>query len=173
MATVRRAQWLLAGTLLCAMACQDRQPGLTPDEQITVLKYLDCVDCLFALDSLRALATRQADATVDSLNSALLNGPTDRALTAADSVLKIGYVRDSSWRLARGLKPLIPRDSALRVERSGYIDGYRARGAMGMGWIRTARARAYLDSALTLPFSAPVLRAVRYARDSLPPQPPR
>ncbi|HWP69635.1 MAG TPA: hypothetical protein VNM36_00980 [Gemmatimonadaceae bacterium] len=172
MATVTRVRWTRMAALLCALGCRDVQGGLSPADQITVLRYLDCLDCIVALDSVRALALRQPDATVDSLNSALILGPPPGVVTAAESVLAIGYVRDSAWRLTRGLKPLEQRAIYISDARQGFVDAYQARGAMGMGWIRSQRARAYLDSALTRPLRAPVLRAVRYARDSLPPQPP-
>jgi len=158
--------------VLGALACQDLQTGLSPAERITVARYIDCIDCLIPLDSLRALALRKPDATVDSLNSALLYGPGQRAMAEAESVLVIGYVRDSTWRLEHGLLPLEQRRIYINQELQGYAEGYQARGAMGMGWIRTPRAVAHLDSALTLPLPTPVLRAVAYARDSLPPVPP-
>jgi hypothetical protein len=142
---------------------------LAPGEQSIVARYLTCIDCDLELDSLLALNTRKPDATVDSLNSALLLGPDMRLVAAAESVLVIGYVRDSTWRLARGLKPLPDRLTYVGAARDRYVNGYRSQGAFGMGYIASPRAHALLDSALN---QVPTwLRAtVIYARDSMPPR---
>ena len=166
------ARWSRMAALLGTMACRDVQPDVSPSDQDTVLRFLNCIDCLIPLDSLRALASRNPDATADSLNSALLNGPGLRDVTAAVSAFNAGYGRDSSWRVERGLLPLEGRVLYVARDSAGYIEGYQVNGAMGLGWIRTPRAIAYLDTALTKPLPPPVLRAVRYARDSLPSRPP-
>ena len=161
-------RWRLAA-LLGALACQDLQTGLTPEEEVTVERYLACIDCIIPLDSVRALATRKVDAVVDSLNSGLLYGPGLQAVAAAESVLAVGYVRDSTWRLQQGLQPLPQRLTYVSEARDRYVNGYRTLGAIGMGWIHTPRAVAHLDSAATLPLPPSVKQAVLYARDSLPP----
>jgi len=172
MAAVSLARWSRTAALLGTLACQDAQTGLSPSDHDTVLRFLNCIDCLIPLDSLRALASRKPDATADSLNGALLNGPGLRAITAAVSAFNAGYGRDSAWRLEHGLDRLLRRELYVAQDSAGYIEGYQVNGAMGLGWIRTPRARAYLDSALTKPLPPPVLRAVEYARDSLPSRPP-
>jgi hypothetical protein len=156
--------------LLVALACQDVEVGLSPAETITVKRYLDCVDCIIALDSVRALAVRKPEPTVDSLNSGLLLGPGPQAIAVAESALVIGYVRDSTWRVANNLGLLPLRNIYVVEARDRYVNGFRSRGAYGLGWIHTPRAVAYLDSAATLTLATSVMRAVRYARDSLPPQ---
>lgn len=156
--------------LLGALACPGVLQELSPVEEVTVERYLACIDCIIPLDSVRALATRKADATVDSLNSGLLYGPGLQAVAAAESILVIGYVRDSIWRAQKGLLPLPQRLIYVSEARERYVNGYRSRGAIGMGWIHTPRAVAHLDSAAALPLPASVKRAVLYARDSLPPQ---
>lgn len=142
---------------------------LVPSEQLVVARYLECTDCIAPLDSVRALASRKPDATVDALNAGLVRGPDSSAMAQAESLLAVGYVRDSSWRVIRQLPLLPPRDTVVAQESERFVNGYRARGAIGMGYIHTPRAVAYLDSALTLPLPPSVLFAVRYARDSLPP----
>ena len=171
-ATVNRARgWLFVALVVIACA-RDVLAGLTPAETITVRRYLDCIDCVIPLDSLRALAVRKSDATVDSLNSGLLHGPDSQAVAAADSVLKIGYKRDSLYRWQNNLLPLKPETVYVAEARDRFVNGYRARGAYGLGWIHTPRAVAYLDSAAQLTNLPPsVKQAVLYARDSLPPPP--
>ena len=172
MAAVISSRWWCGVLFLCLAACRrDVQPGggLAPAEQSIVARYLNCIDCDLELDSLLALNTRKPDATVDSLNSALLLGPDTLKVAAAESVLVIGYVRDSAWRLAQGLKPLPERLKYVGEARDRYVNGYRSQGAFGMGYIGSPRARALLDSALN---QVPTwLRAaVVYSRDSLPPK---
>ena len=155
--------------LFLALACRDAEPGLTPPEMTKVRRYLDCIDCIERLDSMRALAARKPEATVDSLNSALLNGPGVQAVAAADSVLAIGFIRDSSWQ-SRNARPVrTDRQLYISEARDRFVNGYRSRGAYGMGWIHTPRAVAYLDSAAGITLPPSVRRAVLYARDSLPP----
>jgi hypothetical protein len=156
--------------LLVLLACPDVQADLNPAETITVKRYLDCVDCIVPLDSVRALAVRKPDPVVDSLNSGLLLGPGLQAIAVAESVLVIGYVRDSTWRVANSLGLLPLRSAYVAQARDRYVNGYQSRGAYGLGWIHTPRAVAYLDSAATLALPSSVMRAVQYARDSLPPQ---
>jgi len=160
-----------ATVLLALLSCKGDliDGGLTPAEQVTVDRYLACIDCVVDLDSVRALGGRKSDATVDSLNKGLLYGPSTPLRTAADSVLKIGYTRDSLWRFQKGLPPLPQRVIYIDAALQRYINGYRARGATGMGYIGTTRARVHLDSALNLPLPPSVMAAVKYARDSLPP----
>ena len=157
--------------LLVVLACRGDVigGGLTPAEQVMVDRYLACIDCTVDLDSVRALAGRKSDATVDSLNKGLLYGPGTASVAAADSVLVLGYVRDSLWRYQKGLQPLPQRLVYVDAAKERYINGYRARGAIGMGYIGTTHARALLDSALTLSLPPSVRAAVKYARDSLPP----
>jgi hypothetical protein len=168
-AVTRGRLWIVAVSIV-AFACRDVQPGLTPAEEILVEQYLTCIDCIAPLDTVRALAGRKVDATVDSLNSGLLYGPGARAVEKADSVLVLGYVRDSLWRWQKGLPPLPDRLTYVSEARERYVNGYRARGAIGMGWIHSPRAVALLDSAANLQLPPSVKRAVLYARDSLPPR---
>lgn len=173
MAAVNRAGGWWCAVLVVAVACaQDVLAGLTPPETITVRRYLDCIDCVIPLDSVRALATRKPDATVDSLNSGLLHGPDSQTVASADFVLRVGYRRDSLYRWQNNLLPLKPQAIYVAEARDRYVNGYRSRGAYGLGWIHTPRAVAYLDSATLLPGLPPsVKQAVIYARDSLPPPP--
>lgn len=157
--------------LVAAIGCQDVKVGLSPADATIVKRYLDCIDCITPLDSLRALAGRDSDPTVDSLNSGLLLGPGVQAVAAAESVLTIGYLRDSTWRAQNNLGPLPERLTYVGQARERYVNGYRSRGAYGMGWIHSPRAVAYLDSAAQMPnLPASVRQAVLYARDSLPPR---
>lgn len=172
MATMSAARRLQVLGLAFTVACQEPPnllSGLTAPEQILVLRYLDCIDCIIPLDSVRALASRNPEATVDSLNTGLLKGPDTLLVKAADSVLAIGYVRDSTWRVNHGLLMLLDRVTYVSQARERWVNGYRSRGAYGMGWIHTPRAVAHLDSAATLTMPPSVKQAVLYARDSLPP----
>ena len=93
-------------------------------------------------------------------------------VVAADSVLRMGYRRDSLYRWQNNLLPLKPETLYVAEARDRFVNGYRSRGAYGLGWIHTPRAVAYLDSAAQLPNLPPsVKQAVLYARDSLPPPP--
>ena len=166
-----RGGWFAALMVLVACA-QNESASLTTAETITVRRYLDCIDCVIPLDSVRALAARKPDATVDSLNSGLLHGPAPQVVASADSVLRIGYKRDSLYRWQNNLLPLQPETLYVREARDRFVNGYRARGAYGLGWIHTPRAVAHLDSAAQLTNLPPsVIQAVIYARDSLPPPP--
>lgn len=166
-----RAGWQRLVVLVAAISCQDVKVGLSPADATIVKRYLDCIDCITPLDSVRALAGRDPDPTVDSLNSGLLNGPGLQAVAAAESVLTIGYLRDSTWRVQNNLGPLPERLTYVAQARERYVNGYRSRGAYGMGWIHSPRAVAYLDSAAQMPNLPPSVRqAVLYARDSLPPR---
>lgn len=171
-----KLRWQRLVLLAAAIGCQDVQNvqnvqvGLSPADANIVRRYLDCIDCITPLDSVRALAGRDPDPTVDSLYSGLLLGPGLQAVAAAESVLTIGYLRDSTWRAQNNLGPLPERLTYVAQARERYVNGYRSRGAYGMGWIHTPRAVAYLDSAAQMPTLAPSVRqAVLYARDSLPP----
>ena len=167
----RARGWWFAALVVVACA-QNVLAGLTPTETIAVRRYLNCIDCIIPLDSVRALAVRKPDATVDSLNSALLRGPDPQTVVAADSVLRIGYRRDSLYRWQNNLLPLKPETVYVTEARERFVNGYRARGAYGLGWIHTPRAVAHLDSAALLTNLPPsVKQAVIYARDSLPPPP--
>jgi hypothetical protein len=168
MISLRRVFPLVA--LLGACAGNQLDSPLSPDEVLAVRRYLDCVDCVILLDSVRALASRKPKATVDSLNSGLLNGPGVQAVRGADSAIYVGYKRDQLWRANHGLIPLPDSMTYVTAALNRYIEGYKSRGAIGMGWIHTPRAVAHLDSALTLPLPPTVMRSVKYARDSLPPQ---
>lgn len=169
MSAARRWQVLCLAFTLGCQEPPNLMSGLTAPEQILVLRYLDCIDCIIPLDSVRALATRNPEATVDSLNKGLLFGPDTLLVKAADSVLTIGYVRDSTWRVKHGFQPLPDRLIYVGQARERWVNGYRSRGAYGMGWIHTPRAVAHLDSAATLTMPPSVKEAVLYARDSLPP----
>lgn len=153
----------------CQTDSQDQLAGLSPSEQEIVEQYLDCIDCVVLLDSVRALGVRKPDATVDSLNRGLLFGPDSTVVAAAESVLTIGYRRDSTWRTQNGLSLLPPWNQYVSAARERWINGYRSRGAFGMGWIHTPRAVAHLDSAATITLPPTVKWAVIYSRDSLPP----
>lgn len=163
-------RWRRLILLMSVIGCQGVNTGLSPTDVTIIRRYLDCIDCITPLDSVRALASRDPDPTVDSLNSGLLLGPGTQAVAAADSVLTIGFLRDSTWRAQNNLGPLLDRLTYVSQARNRYVNGYRSRGAYGMGWIHTPRAVAYLDSAALLPNLPPsVKQAVLYARDSLPP----
>jgi hypothetical protein len=173
MAAVNRARgWWFAALVVAAACTQNVIVGLTPAETIIVRRYLDCIDCIIPLDSVRALAVRRPDATVDSLNSALLHGPDAPTVAAADSVLRIGYRRDSLYRWQNNLLPLKPETLYVAEAHDRFVNGWRSRGAYGLGWIHTPRAVQYLNAAAGLPGLPPsVKQAVIYARDSLPPPP--
>lgn len=159
----------MALLLMITAACAG---PLTHDEQITVERYLVCFECPAPLRAVRLLAELKPEATVDSLNAALRLGPGAERAANADSLLRVGYARDSAWRAANAQPVLPPRDERVSQAYLSYADGYRARGALGMGWIRTALALRYLDNAIAsgqLPPS--VLKAARFARDSLPQNP--
>jgi hypothetical protein len=169
MAAMRLFVFLVA--FAATLACQQNiTSGLTPEERILVLRYLDCIECTEYLDSVRALAIRKPEATVDSLNNGLLYGPGAQAVAAAESVLVLGYIRDSTWRVANNRPPLPLRMNYVTEARDRYVNGYRSRGAIGMGWIHNTRAVHLLDSAAVLPLPPDLKWAVIYARDSLPPQ---
>jgi hypothetical protein len=171
MAAVKTVLCLAAVSVLlaCQTDSQDVLASLSPQEQEIVAQYLDCIDCIVLLDSVRALGVRKPQATVDSLNRGLLFGPGGTAVAAAESVLTIGYRRDSTWRTQYGLSPLPPWNLYVSAARDRWVNGYRSRGAFGMGWIHTPRAVAHLDSAATLTLPPSVKWAVIYSRDSLPP----
>lgn len=172
LAVNRTHGWWCAALVVIVACAQDVVAGLTPDESIAVRRYLDCIDCVIPLDSVRALATRKPDATVDSLYSGLRRGPDSQTVAAADSVLRIGYRRDSLYRWQNNLLPLKPETLYVAEANDRFVNGYRSRGAYGLGWIHTPRAVAYLDSAAQLPNLPPsVKQAISYARDSLPPPP--
>ena len=156
---------LLLASVLASMSCRG---GLTPTEQVTIAEYLTCIDCIIALDSVRALAGRKSEAVVDTLGRALLVGPGPVDSSATYDVLQAGYSRDSVWRLVHGQPQLPDRLSYVNAAAALYVDGYRARGALALGWIHTPRAVVLLDSALALPLAPDLRRMVLYARDSLP-----
>ena len=168
LATVMIRRLVLVSVIVSSVACRDT--GLTPAEQLIVGQYLTCIDCVVALDSVRALAGRKSDATVDTLGRALLVGPGAVDSAGAYDVIQTGFARDSAWRAQQGLPPLPDRLSYVGAASALYVDGYRAQGAVALGWIHTPRAVQLLDSALTLPLSRELRRAVLYARDSLPRQ---
>jgi hypothetical protein len=167
----RRVFAMVAFMTACAVPQDVQAPdaALSPAEQRKVLQYLNCVDCIAQLDSVRALGQRKAKATVDSLNAALLNGPDSGTVAAGDSILRLGYQRDSVWRSTQGLPLLPPQAGYVEAAHDRFVNGYRSRGAYGLGWIHTPAAVAYLNAAAVIPLPASVKRAVLYARYSLPP----
>jgi len=157
------------GVLGAACVALVLQSGaLSPPEAAQVRFWLVCFECRGGVDSIRAIGARKPVAAVDSLNRALVFGPGPLRLQRVDSVLSVAWQRDSLYRAHQGLGPGIPRPAYVAARVRKYIDGYRARGATGLGWIHTARAVRALDSALTTPLPASVRDAVIYARDSLP-----
>ncbi len=170
-ASVKTVAVVAAAALLlaCQTDSQNSTADLSAEEQELIAQYLDCIDCVVLLDSVRALGIRKPNATVDSLNRGLLLGPGTAAVAAAESVLTLGYRRDSTWRIQNGLDPLPPWNQYVSTARDRWVNGYRSRGAFGMGWIHTPRAVAHLDSAATLTLPPSVKWAVIYSRDSLPP----
>ena len=168
-------RFLFLTTVILALGCRRGDDtltpgdgGLTPGEQVTIAQYLNCIDCTIALDSVRALAGRKSEAAVDTLGRALLVGPGATDSAATYDVLQAGYTRDSLWRLAQGMPNLPDRLSYVDAASALYVNGYRAQGAIALGWIHTPRAVQLLDSALTLPLAPDLRRMVLYARDSLP-----
>lgn len=142
---------------------------LTYEEQLTVERYLVCFECPAPLKAVLLLADRKPRASIDSLDVALRRGPTMQRAAETDSLLHAGYTRDSTWRSRNARPALSPRDSVVSRDSSSYVNGYRARGALGLGWIGTTRARRDLDEAIATGQLPPsVLAAARFARDSLP-----
>ena len=166
----RLAGLVVLAVAMAGAACPGDGPSnLTARERALVDWWLICFECETALDSVRALGAR-APATVDSLNTALRHGPPPAQVAAADSVLGIAYARDSTWRVHKLLPIIEPRSTYVNRERERYKDGYRSRGAIGMGWIHSARAVQFLTAALSDSLPLSVRQAVIYARDSLPTQ---
>lgn len=158
-----------AAALLSAASCE--RP-LTSAQQLTIDRLLICIECDAPLQDVLALATVRPRGTVDSLNVALLRGPSGVAIATADSVLQLGYQRDSAWRVERALPLVQTRAEYVDWSLTRYREGYRVSGATGLGWIHDARAVAYLTAALSdATLSTNVRAAVRYALDSLPPHP--
>lgn len=142
---------------------------LTPRERRTLEAYLTCIECDAPLEMVLSLARRKREATVDSLNAALRNGPVAHDRAGADSALARGFIRDSAWRSQTGRDPGPSRDLYVTEGWARYANGYRVHGALGLGFIHDARAIQYLNDALALPLPPSVRSAVLYARDSLPP----
>jgi hypothetical protein len=163
MAWVRRA----ALGAMAALAVQG--PALSPHEIRLVRYWLVCIDCGGTLDSLGAIGARKPVGAVDSLNHALTAGPGVLRLVRVDSVLALAYVRDSSYRVRNQQPPLaLTRVDYVAAGHGRFTNGYRARGAIGLGKIHDVRAIAALDAALMMQLPASVERAVFYARDSMP-----
>jgi hypothetical protein len=89
-------------------------------------------------------------------------------MSEAEAALGTAFTRDSVYRLRHQLPPQ-DRQDYVQGGLQRYENGYRARGAVALGWIHTPPALRALDSALTLPLPVSVLDAVHYAIDSLPP----
>lgn len=171
MATVTRLATRLVALIVAALAvsCAAFTPSLTPTEQSLVSWWLECFECDRALDSLRILGQRSPAATVDSLNAALLNGPSRARLIAVEDALNFSYTRDSSHAQRVAQRVLtITRAKYVSQNLGRFSDGYRARAAVGMGWIHTASAVQYLNAARRIPFPTSVHHAIVYATDSLP-----
>lgn len=156
---------LLAGVTILVRPA----PRLNPREQGLVVEWLVCIDCGSLRDSIQAIGARKPVPTVDTLNQALVHGHPAARLTAADSVLAIAYVRDSTYRIRNHLPPPpVSRAAYVQTGHLRYDDGYRSRAAAGLGWIHSARAVAALNAALQLRLATSVRRAVVYSLDSLP-----
>lgn len=143
-------------------------PPLTPAESDRIEWWLTCIECEAALDSIRAIGARNPTSTVDTLNRALVSGPLPAPVASVTALLNTAFTRESTWRANQGLVPPVDRVGWVGGELGRYVDGYRSRGAIGMGWIRTPEALANLDAALAGSLPAPLRAAVVYARDSLP-----
>ena len=164
---MRVSQALLVGALTAACA-RNAVDELAPRDRALIDRWLVCIECDAALDSLRALGSRAPALTIDALDIALRKGPAAPSITSAESVLKVSYVRDSMFVARTGQSPIPGRDAYAHERRDRYRIGYQVRGAIGLGWIGTSSAKARLDSAAALPLAAAVLTSVAYARDSLP-----
>ena len=137
-------------------------------ERALIERWLGCIECDIALDSLRAVGARNPAATIDVLNGTLRTGPPHEKILSADSALRVSFVRDSAYRARTGRGTIPRRDDYVADGRERYRTAYQIRGAIGLGWIGTPAAKARLDSAATLPLPADVKAAIAFARDSLP-----
>ena len=167
-----RRPTVLGGVGVIFAAALGRQlPSLTAGESDVIKAWLACYDCEIELDSVRGLAVRRPGATVKALREALLLGPPRPDSTQADNALATTFARDSLDRFRRQLRPReYSRTQYVARAMWRYCNGYRARGAVGLGWIHTRQAVAALDGALTANLDPSVLEVVRFARDSLPPR---
>jgi hypothetical protein len=169
LASRRTRRLLLALIAITVSACTEQ---LDDHENAIVHEWLICIDCGPQLDSLRALGTQKKVATADSLNGAMLHGPAAVELAGADSVFALAYARDSSYRFRNGRPPLaLTRPAHVAANHQRYADGYQSRGALGLGWMGTPRATAYLTAAAVLQLSPTVRRAAQFGHDSIPPPP--
>ena len=167
--------WLRLAALALTLLTACSGLPLSKREQALVNLYLECYDCVSPLDSVKAIGKRKPRAAVDSLNRALVAGPgagpgaNPGAGSGIDSVLVLAFVRDSTYRVYHGQPPLPMTRAGYVADQHGRYDaGYQSRGAVGLGWIHDARAVADLNAALALPLPQSVLRAVKFAIDSLP-----
>lgn len=161
----RRALFLSVAAIGCRGAAS---APLLPNERTLIDWWLVCIECTAALDSIKALGIRNPDAAIDALDVALREGPPTASITSAERALAESFVRDSSFRARTGLGLIPGRIAYVEEGRDRYRNGYRSRGAIGLGWIGTPAAKTRLDSAAVLPLPPPVKAAVIYARDSLP-----
>lgn len=153
--------------VLMGAACRPEQV-----DRPTVNAWLTCVECSDGeLDSLRALAAR-APATVDTLRTDLLQGPSAAQRGRLTQQLTTTYQRLAA--LGAGVPAVVPLPFSQGEFVALYLDKmvaiYRGRAAHALGAIGGVRARAVLDSALQLPtstFPPDLLARIQFARDSL------
>ena len=141
---------------------------LNPHDRAIVGEWLICIECIDPLDSLRVVASRQPASTIDALSSALADGLPRARIAKLRGAIDASYARDSGYRARVGEPALPARATYVEQRVAKYDNGYRSRGASGLGYVNLPAAKARLAAVDTLPLPPSVRAAVRYARDSLP-----
>jgi hypothetical protein len=174
---VRQALW----SVLClvALGCGGSQtnqaalvPGQSPRDRID--PWLLCQDCTDGeLDSLTALG-KLLPATVESLSTDLLAGPTAARISNIEQQLEAGFSEDTAYENSAGVTTTITSTDYIRLYSGNYVAVYRARAAVALARIGGVRAGAVLDSAVagqlrppSEPLRPDVKVAVKSARDTL------
>jgi len=149
---VSRALWVALGFAATVAGREPQLPGLTLAERGTVFRFLGCTDCARGeLDSVRALALRKPEATVDTLARVLLAGVEVAVLDSLSTFLGREYDRLATSRRKRA--------AFVAFYREGFDVGHRRNAALALGWINTLRSDAVLRRAHAMPLH-PRLRAV-------------
>lgn len=134
--------------------------------------WLTCIECEDGeLDRVIRLSAG-LPGIIDTLRTDLFQGPSGVRRNNLIAQLDSNYRRlvDLHNRDSLIPPPSLPRDQFIHYYLGDLVDIYQGRAALALGAIGGRRARAILDSAISLPpntFSPHVLRRIRFGRDSI------
>jgi hypothetical protein len=157
------------------MSCVDQPSALNKHDRDLILYWLQCEECTEGeLDSVLALA-HDNPAAVDTLAEDLLGGPSTGRRNNIEEQFGRLFDEDAANAAFEGSSAPVSRTAYVEHYLDNFVNLYRARAALALGYFGDPHALAVLDSAANgvVRVSGDTLRAdaqlmVIYARDTIP-----